>query len=57
MGLGFVDEAEVKKMNREALDKELNRTDIDENQKNKIVREMLSKEAKRIADAKSNTII
>jgi hypothetical protein len=44
-------------MNREALDKELNRTDIDENQKNLIVREMLSKEAKRIADAKSNTII
>jgi len=35
-GLGFASETDIKKNTREALEKELTRTDIGDNEKNKI---------------------
>ena len=48
-----VDEVQAKQKAKVSLDFELNRTDIGDNEKNKIATEMMAKEAKRIAETKN----
>jgi hypothetical protein len=51
-GLGFVSEDQIKKNTRETLEKELVRTDIGDNEKNKIATDLMIKQSKDIAQSK-----